>query len=276
MNSKGALLLLAGTGALLLLSGRKKGKRRSRPKPAAAPTVARDEGADDLDEDEIFKTSEEEVEGVEEKVESEPEPVQEYDDDSAAAVLARHMDPEGRAQLGMLYQIRPGDTPLEICREALFGSRDAVLDAAMWQAAKDLLVRIDCGPWNQALSGIPLSELNEGHAEIDSYFTQRGVSFDPIYQDNMERILNGLRPTAARGYKFALIWIPMINPDHLDLQGVVTTEGMYHPDTQEGMGGSMIDPPQEILDLEFEEVSAEEVGCDLPEGDYRRMVVATA
>ena len=274
MNSKAALLLLAGTGALLLLSGRKKGARRRRPKPATAPTVARDDGEDDLDEDEIFKTSEDDE--VEDVGGAEPEPVQEPDDDSAAAVLARHMDPDGRAQLGMLYQIKPGDTPLDICREALFGSRDVVVDAAMWQATKDLLVRIDCGPWNQALSGIPLSELNEGHAEIDSYFTQRGVSFDPIYQDNMERILNGLRPTAARGYKFALIWIPMINPDHLDLQGVVTTEGMYHPDTQEGMGGSMIDPPQEILDLEFEEVSAEEVGCDLPEGDYRRMVVATA
>jgi len=262
-SKQGTLLLLAGAGALLLMSGKKKkGRKVAEPKGDAAE--APDEHQDDLDdEDEIFESDEDET----------PSPA-EPEDHSAAAVLARNMDPDGRAQLGMLYQIKKGDTPLEICREALFGSRDPVTGPGLRQATKDLLVRIDCGPWNQALYGLPLADLKEGHANIDSYFTQRGVSFNPVYQDNQKRILNGLRPTSEPGGNLALIWIPMIDLDRLDMEGVVTTEGMNYPDTESGLGSSMIDPPEDILDLEFDEVSASEVGCDLPEGDFRRAVVA--
>ena len=262
-TKQGTLFLLAGASALLLMSGKKK-KRRGKA-GASSDEAAAEEEKEDLDdeEDEVFESEEEEQEDEEED-----------EDVSAAAVLARNMDPDGKAQLGMLYQIKPGDTPLEVCREALFGSRAPVADAGIRQAAKDLLVRIDCGPWNQALYGVPLEELKEGHANIDSYFTHRGVSFNPIYKNNRERILNGLRPTSDSGGSFALIWIPMINVDRFDMEGVVTTEGMYYDDTPNGMGGSMIDPPEEILDLEFDEVSADEVGCDLPEGDFRRAVVA--
>jgi len=263
-SKQGTLLLLAGAGALLLMSGKKKRSRKgSESKDDAAKTP--DSHQDDLDdEDEIFESDEDAA----------PPSPAEPEDHSAAAVLARNMDPDGRAQLGMLYQIKQGDTPLEICREALFGSRDPVVGPGLRQAAKDLLVRIDCGPWNQALYGLPLADLKEGHANIDSYFTQRGVSFNPVYQNNQKRILNGLRPTSDPGGSLALIWIPMIDLDRLDMEGIVTTEGMNYPDTESGLGSSMIDPPEEILDLEFDEVSADEVGCDLPEGDFRRSVVA--
>lgn len=265
---KSTLFLLAGAGALLLMSSKKSNRRSKSAVDSEEGTV---EGGD-VEDSEDLDDEEEEVFESEENLEDEGD--EEEEGFSAASVLSRHMDPGGRAQLGMLYQIKQGDTPLEICREALFGSRDSVTDAAMRQAAKDLLVRIDCGPWNQALYGVSLEKLKEGHANIDSYFTQRGVSFNPIYKNNRERILNGLRPTSGSGGSFALIWIPMINLDRFDMEGVITTEGMYYEDTPNGMGGSMIDPPEEILDLEFDEVSANEVGCDLPEGDFRRSVVA--
>ena len=161
--------------------------------------------------------------------------------------------------------------------EAIFGTRDLgdlEADDRYFQAAMDLLIRIDCGPWNQALYAVPIDEMKDGHANIDSYFTQRGVSFNPIYKNNRQRILNGMRPTAAPGSHLALIWIPMINLERLDADGTVTTEGMSWPDTDRGMGNSMIDPPDEIQDLEFDEVSGEEVGCDLPEGDFRRTISA--
>lgn len=264
-TKQSTLFLLAGAGALLLLSGKKKKKGKSTSAPDHQG------GHEDLDEeDEIFESGEDEPDDEDDELSPSDAGYL-----SAEEVLARHMDPEGRAQLGMLYQIKLGDTPLSVCFEALFGSRDPVSDPVMLQAARDLLVRIDCGPWNQALYGVALEQLKEGHVNIDSYFTQRGVSFNPIYQDNQKRILNGLRPTSDGGVKFALIWIPMINLDRLDLDGIVTTEGMNWPDTESGMGSSMIDPPAEILDLEFAEVSADEVGCDLPEGDFRRVVVAS-
>jgi len=188
-------------------------------------------------------------------------------------ILARNTDPQGRAVLGALYRIKKGDTPIGICREALFGTREGPMEPWMWQAARDLLVRIDCGPWNQALYAVPLDEMMEGHAEIDSYFTKKGVSFYPVYKDNEKRILAGLPPTSSKGGSHAFLWIPMINLDILDKDGVVTTEGMNYPDTEEGLGGSMIDPPPEVINFGFEEVSGDEVGCDLPEGDFRRSVV---
>lgn len=263
MAKQGTLFLLAGAGALLLMSGKKKKRKASAEVDVDEPAVEDErEDLDEEDEDLGLDEIEEEVEELD------------GDEEDAVIVLSRYLDPEGRAQLGMLYQIKPGDTPLEICREALFGSRDPVTEPWMLQAARDLLVRIDCGPWNQVLYGVPLSELKAGHADIDSYFTQKGVSFNPIYQDNYKRIVAGLRPSAESGSHFALIWIPMINLDKFDMEGIVTTEGSYHQDTPRGMGGSAIDPPQEILDFEFENVSAGQVGCDLPEGDFRRMVVA--
>jgi len=188
--------------------------------------------------------------------------------------LGGNVDPRGRVQLGMLYRIKAGDTPLEVCREALFGSREPVADPLKRRAVIELLVRIYCSPWNQALYAIPLENLKGYPREIDDYMSKYGISFDPVYQDNYHRITNGLRPTAGDGFKFALIWIPMIDVDRLDSSGVVTVEGMYHPDTEKGIGGLMIDPPREITDIGFEYVTRDRVGCDLPEGDFRRSLVA--
>jgi len=270
-KQQGKILLLAGAGALLLLSSGKKKKRKPTKQTETKAHVE-----EDLDEvDGGFNV---EDGGFEEPVERPAPPVPPSPpapEPDFGPMIDKYLAPHGRAQLGALYQIKPGDTPLEVCREALFGSRAPVTEPALRQAAMDLLVRIDCGPWNQAVNGVDFSHLSPGHAQIDGYWTQRGVSFNPIYSNNLERMRDLMPPTSAPGKHFALIWIPMINLDKFDLEGIVTTEGMYHPDTEEGQGPSMIDPPVEITNLGFEQVSNLEVGCDLPEGDFRKTVIAS-
>ena len=276
MAGKETILLLAGAGALFLVAGKKKKRKKTvngtaKPETKAETKQPETEGEDlDREEDGVFETEEEdEDDDDEEKQTGEPPR-------SPAALLEKYIDPEGRARLGGLYQIKPGDTPLDICREALFGSREPTADPRKRQAAIELLIRVDCGPWNQANYAVPLSELTEGHANVDAYFTQKGISYNPIYSNNHERILNGLKPTAEPDGFWALVWIPMIDMDKFDLEGIVTTEGMNWPDTEEERGHSMIDPPRSILDLGFDEVSGTEVGCQLPEGDYRQTIVASA
>ncbi len=259
-RNQGKLLLLAGA-ALLLVSGRKK------KRVVKAANSSDGVSGEDMDEQDADSPTTTEA----------TEPTETFEKPASVSpedILAKYMSQDGRARMGMLYQIMAGDTPLSVCREALFGTREVSPDPAMRNATMELLIRIDCGPWNQATAGVPLSELRDRHAEIDSYFTQKGVSFNPIYQDNVARILNGLAPTSMPGHSFALIWIPMINIDKLDLEGIVTTEGMYHPDTASGIGGSMIDPPEAILALDFDETSSDEVGCNLPEGDFRKTLHA--
>lgn len=267
-TQQGKIFLLAGAGALLMMSGKKK---RNRSKSKVDIPQEEEDNLDD-DAEVIFDVDDDDLD--EEEGESEG------DEDVAPPApegfdVSKYLDPHGRAQLGRLYQIKIGDSPLAICREALFGSREPVVDAGMRQAAMDLLVRIDCGPWNQALYGVELTKLTPGHAQIDGYWTQRGVSFDPIYQDNLARLSEGLGASGASGGHFALIMIPMINLDKYDMEGVVSTEGMHYPDTEDGIGGSMIDPPKEITDLGFESVEERTVGCDLPEGDFRKTIVAS-
>ncbi len=258
---QGKVLILAGAGALLFISAGKK-KKRKKTSSSAAP-----EPAEDMDSTEGPAFEPDEVAGEADGAEPEAPP-------KIETAISKYMSPDGKAQLGAFYQIRPGDTPLEICREALFGSREPVTSQVMRQAAKDLLVRIDCGPWNQAVYGVSLSKLTPGHAAIDEYWTQQGVSLYPVYSDNSDRMSKGLSASGASGESFALIWIPMINLDKFDMEGIVSTEGMYHPDTPNGLGGSMIDPPLEILSLGFDDVSEKTVGCDLPEGDFRRNLIA--
>lgn len=247
---RGAIVLCAGVGALLLSSKKRAVRMRSssqdlpepgpvkQPDQASPPTYGQDEGSTH---DEIYPVN----------------------------PLLNHIDPDGQAQLGMLYQIQPGDKPLEVCLEALFGARLTTNERA-WQAAEDLLVRIECGPWNQALYAVPRLT---PYGSRGGYFTRIEVSFEPIYSDNFDRIKNGLRPTATKGNAYAMIWIPMINNDAFDHDLTVTTRGMSYPDSDCRQGGSMIDPPDEIIDLGFAEVSSNEVGCPLPEGDFRRLIV---
>lgn len=277
MAGKETILLLAGAGALLLVTGKKKKRKKvSEPTKPNAKTTEKVAEEEDLDREEegIFETEEEDEDDDDDDDEEEKQTGESLR--SPGAILEKYTDPEGRARLGKLYQIKPGDTPLDICREALFGSREPTSDPQKRQAAIELLIRIDCGPWNQANYAVPLSELTEGHANVDAYFTQKGISYNPIYSNNYERILNGLKPTAEPDGFWAFVWIPMIDMDRFDLEGIVTTEGMNWPDTEEGLGHSMIDPPKAILDLGFDEVSGTEVGCQLPEGDFRQTIVASA
>lgn len=249
-TQQGKLFALAGAGALLLMASKNKKKK----------TVY----SSNLDDDTAIEPEEDIDDGPEETETPKP------------SVLSKYMDSQGKAVLGGLYQIKPGDTPLEVCREALFGSRYPVVDPFARKAVIDLLVRIDCGPYNQALYGRPLSELMPGHAAAVDHWSIKGVSFNPIYSDNKNRIENGEAPSSAQGNSFALIWIPMINLDKFDLEGIVSTEGMYHVDDQDRMGGSTIDPPAEILNLGFDDLSIEgEVGCDLPEGDFKKKVISS-
>jgi len=276
---QGTLLLVAGGAALLLLATNKKKKKAtsaaSKPEASSPSTNGGAKAPQNMDdeEEEVFETQEEVFETQEDKFEASEEDREEVSDEP---VILQYINPAGKAELGKMYQIKPGDTPLEICREALFGSREPVTDAVRRKAAMDMLVRIDCSPFNQAVYGRPLDELKQGHANIGSYWTQKGVSFNPIYSDNLNRMMDGLPPSAAQGNSFAFIWIPMINIDRFDLDGVVTTEGMYHPDTPDGMGGSMIDPPAEIINLGLDDAQTGVVGCDLPEGDFRKTIVANA
>lgn len=281
---QGTLLLVAGGAALLLLASGKKKKKRSgslsqpsSQQPSSTDSESKKERpAQNMDEEFIEDVFEPEPSPEPAPAPASPEIEQEPDepDEPDEPMITKYIHPAGKAELGKMYQVKPGDTPLEVCREALFGSRAPVTDPAMRKAAIELLVRIDCSPYNQAVYGVPIEELKQGHANIDSYWTQKGVSFDPIYTDNLSRMMDGIPPSAARGNHFAFFWIPMINLDRLDLDGVVTTEGMYHPDTPNGMGGSMIDPPAEIIDLGLEDAQAGTVGCDLPEGDFRKTIIA--
>lgn len=191
-------------------------------------------------------------------------------------ILLRLESPDGRAKLGSLYAIKPGDVPLEVMREALFGSRAAVTDPVKRRAAIDLLERTDCGPWNQANYARGPEALRPDHAElVKKRYVQRGISFNPIYSNNRARMMLGEQPTSEPGKYFAYIWIPMIDLDWFDQTGEITLKGMNWPDNFRGPGHSMIDPPIEILDWGFDQITNSAVGCQFPEGDFRRFVVAT-
>ena len=246
--------MVAGVGALLLASGKKK---TARPRASAPPSPDRS------------SVSQASPTFTARTPHSVDDPVA---GTALPSVLLRHIDPGGRAQLGMLYQVKENDRPLEVCLEAIFGSRHTSNDR-MWQAARDLLVRVECGPWNQALYAVPRSVNGSSSGHPGGYFTQFEISFDPIYQNNFDRVESGLSPTSSPGDSYALIWIPMINDDAFDTDFTVTTRGMTYPDTELRQGGNMIDPPDDIIDLGFDEVSFDEVGCQLPDGDFRRRII---
>lgn len=175
------------------------------------------------------------------------------------------------AKMGHLYQIRYGDSLFEISREALFGTRDPVMEDWKNQAIFDYAERIECGPWNQTNYAVGPDKLDERHGNwVKTRPVQKGISFMPIYSDNKARMMMGLKPSADPGDSYAFAWLPMINLDIFKKEKRVTLEGANWPDTPAGMGHSMIDPPSEILDFGFSSISSSEVGCPLPEGDFRR------
>lgn len=174
-------------------------------------------------------------------------------------------------EVGHFYKIKLDDTLLEICREALFGSRDLLTDPAKRNAVLELAIRVDCSPFNQTLYGRPREDLKPGHAAVEQGITQKGVSFNPIYKDNLSALMSGKQPSAGSSTEFAFIWIPGIDIERFDTEGIITLEGQNWPDTEQfGIGHSKIDPPPEVLALGFEGVVSGEVGCELPEGDYRK------
>lgn len=176
-----------------------------------------------------------------------------------------------------LYQIRYGDNPIEIARAALFGSRAAVTDPAKLQAIYEYILRIDCSPWNQAFYGRPLDDLRDDHRGLINDYARLGVSFNPVYSNNRARLLSGLSPTSAGGRNFGFIWLPAIDREAFAQDLTVTVEGQNWPDTEAGIGHSKLDPPAVILAMgdandarSGEEI---EVGCALPEGDFRKKLI---
>ena len=191
-------------------------------------------------------------------------------------VLRRTESPDGRAHLGKLYAVQDGDTPLEVMREALFGSREMVSEAWKRQATVDLLERAECSPWNEANYSRGPEDLRPAHAAlVKNRYSQRGISFAPVYSNNRARMILGNQPTSAPGKSFAYIWIPNIDIDHFDQTGEVTLLGMNWPDNEYGSGHSMIDPPWKIVRIGFADITRSTVGCEFPEGDFRRFVVST-
>lgn len=264
-KSAAPMLLLFGVGALALASRRKR-KPSKRKVQSDTSIESEDEDVDGgggdvahfVDDDEFLE-------------EEEPEKER-----SIEEIISSLEDPKGKPRLGSLYQIKKGDTLLKIAREALYGTRATIQDPEKRDAVVALSILIDCGPWNQAVAGRSAKFLKQGHAAL-SRGSALGISFDPIYTDNRLRMLNHMAPSGAAGNSYAYIWIPMINLDLLDTEGIVTTKDMDWPDTEEdGRGHSMIDPPAEILALGFDDVSHREVGCNLPDGDFRRVIETSA
>lgn len=280
--------LLALSGAALFLASRK--KKRKRPSSEASDSASDsasdveagedvEEGEEEeweegggglIDEDELF----EEIGGEDDDIPGGGGGGGMLEPATPAEIVLALEHPNKKAHLGGLYQIRPGDNLVTIAREALYNTRETINDAAKRNAVLELAVRIDCSPWNQALYGAAPGLLNPGHPAINDGVSSVGVSFNPIYTDNRSRMITGMAPSAASGTKFAFLYIPMINLDLLDMEGTVTTKGMNYPDTIGGLGHSMIDPPGEILDFGFDDIVLSQVGCNLPEGDFRKTMQA--
>ena len=265
------ILIAVGAGALVLASRKKKKRRRRKDvveevhveestvegKPVEVELEDLD-GSRDEDLVEGFEVDETEVDQPTTMLE----------------VLESLEDAGGLARLGSLYQVKSGDTLLEIACEALFGTRDVLKDPAMHRAVVELAIRIDCSPWNQTVYGRAKDQLRKGHPAISEGVSVLGISFDPVYVDNRMRMADSNAPSAASGNHFAYPWIPQINVDLFDSEGVVSTRGMDWPDTVEARGHNKIEPPKEILDLRFDDVVHRHVGCHLPDGDFRRTLEA--
>lgn len=259
MASKLSLLALGGFA--VVLASKKKRRRRSDSSEAEVDEVV-EEGWDDesggvLEEDDLF----------EEIGEHEDLPPEGGGHLTPAQVILALEHPDKKAHLGGLYQIRLGDNLVMVAREALYGTREQLVDPHKRAAVLELAALIDCSRWNQMLYGADPSILNHQHPAIESGWSQVGISFNPIYTDNRTRMLAGKPPSGAAGNKFAFIYIPRINLDLLDMDGTVTTQGMNYPDRESGMGHNMIDPPIEILNLDtVDVVERDSYGCAIPEG----------
>ncbi len=269
------ILIAVGAGALVLASRKKKKRRR---KKVVAKEVHVEGSTVEVEPVEVEPVEPEDLDEPEDEDLLDGFEVDESEVDQPTTmleVLESLEDPSGLARLGSLYQVKLGDTLLEIAREALFGTRrDVLKDPAMRRAVVEMAIRIDCSPWNQTVYGRAKDQLRKGHPAITEGVSTLGISFDPVYADNRMRMADSNAPSAASGNHFAYPWIPQIDTDLFDSEGVVSTQGMDWPDTVEARGHNKIEPPKEILDLRFDDVVHRHVGCHLPDGDFRRTLEA--
>jgi len=264
-GSSTPIFLAVGVGALYLATRKKKKRRRKKDVvngSAHRPDiVVEPKDLDESSDDEVNGFGFDEKNGVDEP-------------STMLELLESLEDAGGLCRLGGLYQIKQGDTLLEIAREALYGTREVLKDPEKRKAVVELAIRIDCSPWNQTVYGRKKDELRTSHPAIAQGLGNLGVSFDPIYQDNRARMAQGLAPSALFGHHFAYIWIPQIDIDLFDSDGIVSIMGQDWDDTPDGRGHSKIDPPRPIIDLKFDDVTHQSVGCHLPDGDFRRTLEA--
>jgi hypothetical protein len=215
------------------------------------------------------KHKDSDLDGTPHEGEDEP-PVAE--EDSYEDLIAEWEDPLGQPRIGRFYQVKNGDTLLTISREALFGNREPRREPRERQAVVELSIRIDCSPWNQATAGRARDEISSGHYAVEEGWTPLGVAFFPVHADNRTRMSKGVGPSVGGGKSLPYIWIPQIDLDALEQRGEVTTFGQNWDDDGKG-SYSMIDPPPWVIDLGFDDVVGDmEVGCNLPEGDYRSVI----
>ena len=206
----------------------------------------------------------------------------EFDDDeppidvngSYEHLVAEWEGPEGRPVIGRFYQVKEGDSILAVAREAIFGSRDPRLEAWERQVVSDYSIRIDCSPWNQTLYGKDASMLQPGHRAVENGWSKIGVSFSPSFQDNRALMSQGAKPTSSSGGGHPYIWLPMIDLEALETDRTVTTMGQNWPDDGGGEYNKICPPPWAV-DLQFENVAVGQVGCNLPEGDFRKTLERT-
>lgn len=255
-------IILLGAAAVLLLASSKK-KRSINNKKAI-----------DKDQEEIIDND---LEAPTEKIEENPSKAIKEEQNKINNFLM-NFENNVKATQGKMYQIKAGDTPLDVASEALFGDREELNDPYKVDHILDFLERMECSPWNQFNYGVSPDLLDEDHASyVSERYIQKGISFDPIYSDNRSRMNAKLSPTNNPGKNFAYIYIPKINDRKLLEENIVSLEGMNWPDTIDGIGHSMIDPPKEILDLGLDSNNPpSKVGCIFPEGDFQRTLEGKA
>lgn len=172
-------------------------------------------------------------------------------------VLTEILVPDGGSPVpGKLYEIRKGDTLVDIARDALNAVVPGVANGTgntARQARLDYIYCMTSGPnWNMAL----YSTQNDTSNTFPAFYTVNGIglrqAFMPKHDDALAAMLNGKLPTrgvtqsGARisgvGSRYAMLWLPPVDPNALSQFGRVSCA---HVDWSDG--SSSIDPPPELL-----------------------------
>lgn len=157
---------------------------------------------------------------------------------------------------GRLYQIQKGDNFVDIVRDALNSVVPGVATGnsnTARQARLDYIYCVTSGPrWNMPL----YSTQNDTSSTFPSFYTVSGIglrqAFMPKHPDALTALLNGKMPTRnvsqsgskiGSGARYAMLWLPPVDPNVLQQYGRVTCAHVDWAD-----GSSSIDPPPELLD----------------------------